>query len=359
MGLRPSQEPALVRRPFPRPGPAAVRGSPLPGGGDPSVTTGSSSTGGYACIAHQYPPDHSTRSSLPLRALRNRNRRRQRASPSSTRADRAPGGAARRSPAPPLAVGFGDRLRSRRIAYRGADPRSRSKPHLAVRRRDQDQRPGGRWLRPIRAPQRRSRLADRDRARARIGVWGSEAIGGVIAVNGLDDAPGYSAVVRRAPSASSAGAARLRCDRTDRASPGLSDGSARRASTASPAPGTRTATATSRAGFAVPGTRAATSNSARRRSRSPGRASSTASILSPSPTPTRWTATAMSLAQAACGRASAATHLPGRDRSPALSSRRPTAIWWPTSRSIARRAQGAISRRRSSAGSRPARSRTV
>ena len=80
------------------------------------------------------------------------------------------------------------------IADRGPHPRRRGQPHLVLPRRDQDQRSRPPAISP------RFELLNADLA-SRIEVvrgpqsalWGSDAIGGVIAVNGLDDAPGYAA----------------------------------------------------------------------------------------------------------------------------------------------------------------------
>ena len=99
-------------------------------------------------------------------------------------------------------------------------------------------------------------------------LWGSEAIGGVIAVNGLDDAPGYAA-------SGETGIVRLRTRQrfgvgrqaSGQASAAPSASSARPASTASKDQATRTVIGTCRAGCAASGIREPTSRSEHPRSR--------------------------------------------------------------------------------------------
>ena len=106
-------------------------------------------------------------------------------------------------------------------------------------------------------------------------LWGSEAIGGVIAVNGLSDPAGVNA----AAEGGSFGFARA--SGSAPTAPTWREhwaGSARPASTASTAAGTRTATAIFPVGCGDRGSPSPTSNSARARWPSPAAPSSTASI---------------------------------------------------------------------------------
>ena len=349
---RRSQEPAPVRRPFPRPGPAAGAWA---GAADraahPSVTT-SSSTGGSPCLHY--------RSNRPDR---------------HHRVARA-GEAKRRTPA---SVTIIDQQRIERLdeplvpallrltpsaAVATSGPPARSpKCEFAARRpitpccsstasRSTTRHP---------ATRRGSRLLNADLA-SRIEVvrgpqsalWGSDAIGGVIAVNGDRRARRLSAArPKAARSASLAPAARLRWRPTRPALQALSAGSVPRASTASLARATKTAIAICRGGCAAPGTAARQGRARRVRARTDGaQPSSTASIRSPSPTPIRSTAAAIGLRRAASGRRlgddvtpwrGQLSALPARLVQPQLSGR--------ASRSTAQAGPGATSAARSSAAS--------
>ena len=138
------------------------------------------------------------------------------------------------------------------VRIRGAE----SQPHLAVHRRHRDRttRPPA-IRRASRCSTPTSPRASRSCAGRNRRLWGSEAIGGVIAVNGLDDAPGYARrrrgrIVRVSPGQ----CVRQRSRRATPACRARSAGSARPASTASERPAaTRTAIATCRAECAGPG----------------------------------------------------------------------------------------------------------
>ena len=159
------------------------------------------------------------------------------------------------------------------LVHRSPHPRRRGQPHLAVHRRHPRQRPRGRRLRRASScsmptsPRGSKSCAARNR---RCGA--REAIGGVIAVNGADEAPrGHShGHARRARSALPAGQrlgqrgrqARRRLSRRARLAARERDRQLRRR------PATATATATSPPGFAAPWRCARRSSSARPASRS-------------------------------------------------------------------------------------------
>ena len=143
-------------------------------------------------------------------------------------------------------------------------------------------------------------------------LWGSEAIGGVIAVNGLDDAPGESASAE----AGSFGFGRASASAAVSTSTASLSGAVgfQRATGIDSfnGTGTRTAIVTCRADCAAPGTLPRMSSLAPAGLRSLAAASSTALILSRLPIPTRGTAVATGSLRAVSGRASAVRHTPWR-----------------------------------------------
>ena len=199
-------------------------------------------------------PSTPTRSSSPPRARRRAKRRRRRASPSSTSSGSS-GSTSRCCVAllrltPSAAVATSGPAGSlTEVRIRGAeanhtllfvdgikinDPASGDAPRFELLNADLASR-----IEVVRGPQS--------------ALWGSEAIGGVIAVNGLDDAPGLCAPVPRpGRSASSAASASAALVTTDASLVGRGRLAARDRDRQLQRPAaTRTAIATSRAGFAA------------------------------------------------------------------------------------------------------------
>ena len=170
------------------------------------------------------------------------------------------------APAPPHSVGGGGDIRTggslTEIRIRGAEANHTLLFVDGIKIDD----PGFGRHAPVRNPERGPRVAIEVVRGPQSALWGSEAVGGVIAVNGVDDVPGASAKAEGGSfgllRASASGALA-----TSRASVAGAVGFQRATgSTALPGPATRTAIAISRAGCAAPGTRAPMSRSEPRRS---------------------------------------------------------------------------------------------
>ena len=88
----------------------------------------------------------------------------------------------------------GSNVRPGWLAHRSPHPRRRGQPHLAVHRRDQDQRPGVGRHAAVRAAQCRPRFAHRGRARPAIGALGLRSDRRRDRRQWGRDASGYSAI---------------------------------------------------------------------------------------------------------------------------------------------------------------------
>ena len=133
-------------------------------------------------------------------------------------------------------------------------------------------------------------------------LWGSEAIGGVIAVNGLDDAPGYAASAEagsfgfaRGAASGSVGDGQCELGRRSRLPARDRDRQLQRAGRQGRLPQSLGPACARR------GTRARRRDRRRRLGARAGEPSSTASIRSPSPIPTHSTAAAIGSRPAGCG----------------------------------------------------------